>query len=97
MSPTVPECSSGEEDQVDVLVQSEGENHHADEGQAVHSQSGHPARQQGNRSVTVHQPTTQSRIRQPGTNGVRVSLVRLCAVQPQATEDGADHSGNNQG
>lgn len=42
----VPEDASGEEDQVDVVkVQGEGEDHHAEEGEAVDNQSGHPVKQ----------------------------------------------------
>lgn len=59
------EDAGGEEDQVDaVTVQGEGEDHHAEEGEAVDNQSGH--------------------------------LVSLGVVQPQATQDGAHHSGHDQ-
>lgn len=41
----VPQDSSSEEDQVDVVqVQSEGEDHHAQKRQAVHDQSRHPVK-----------------------------------------------------
>lgn len=54
MCPLVPKHSSSEEDQEDVVeVQSEGENHHAYKRQAVHNQSGHPAKQQHKRNKEI--------------------------------------------
>lgn len=45
MRPDVPQDSSSEEDDIDVVeVQGEGEDHHAQKRQAVHDQSRHPVK-----------------------------------------------------
>lgn len=80
MRPDVPQDSSSEEDDIDVVeVQGEGEDHHAQKRQAVHDQSRHPVKKEKSSMILClkEQPVKSVQNLKAGVSVCPLSLSRV--------------------